>query len=271
MRQHLWREVARQMREARGMALVAILLLAVGGAWAMLATSFLQWGRAGLLRAASQTVVVAVLVEGSEPAPLQAAVLARFPQAKCVGLSPRELGQALASWVGGASSEGLLPAAISVTVAASQAQTLKEFLRAQPSVAVVSSSQEWVDPALSGFSLALRLAGLLASILVFAFGALVVLAVRLLVLSHADEIAIMRLIGAHEEDIRAPYLVASTLLGVIGGGAAVGLALLGRGLLQQWVSLPPFSPTSLLLTVLAGGVAGALGAAVGVRSLPQEP
>lgn len=271
MRQHLWREVARQMREASGMALVAILLLAVGGAWAMLAASFLQLGRAGLVRAASQAVVVAVLVEGAEPAVLQAAVLSRFPQAKSVSLSPSELGQTLASWAGGASGEGLLPAAVSVTVAAAEGQALKDFLRSHPAVAVVSSSQEWVGPALSGFSLALRLAGLLASILVFAFGALVVLVVRLLVLSHADEIAIMRLIGAHENDIRAPYLVASTLLGVLGGALAVGLGLLGRALLAPWVSLPPF-PTGLLLgTVLAGGVAGAVGAAVGVRSLAQEP
>ncbi len=271
MRQHLWREVARQLREARGMALVAVLLLAVGGAWAMLAASFLQWGRAGLLRAASQTVVVAVLVEGANPALLQASVASRFPQAKSVALSPRELGQTLAGWAGGAAAEGLLPAAVSVTVPASQAQALGEFLRSQPAVAVVSSSQEWVDPALAGFSLALRLAGLLATILVFAFGALVVLVVRLLVLSHADEIAIMRLIGAHEEDIRAPYLVASTLLGVVGGAAGVGLALLGKFLLDPWVRLPPLPHTYFLLTLLAGGVAGALGAAVGTRSLPQEP
>lgn len=253
------------------MASVAILLLAVGGAWAMLAASFLQWGRAGLLRAANQVVVVAILVEGTDPALLQAAVASRFPQAKSVSLPPNELGHTLASWVGGASGEGLLPAAVSVTVAAPEGRALKEFLRSQPAVAAVSSSEEWVGPALSGFALALRLAGLLASILVFAFGALVVLAVRLLVLSHADEIAIMRLIGAHEEDIRAPYLVSSTFLGVFGGALAVGLALLGRALLAPWVSLPAFSPVFMVVTVLAGGVAGFLGAAVGVRSLPQEP
>lgn len=271
MRQHLWREVWRQLREARGMALVAVLLFAVGGAWAMLAASFLQWGRAGLLRAAKEAVVVAVLADGSEPAQLQAAVASRFPQASTVSFSPKELGQTLSGWAGGAAGESLLPAALSITVAAADAEGLKQFLRAHPGVAAVSSSQEWVGPALSGFSLALRLAGLLASILVFAFGALVVLAVRLLVLSHADEIAIMRLIGAHEEDIRAPYLVASTLLGLLGGVCAVGLALLGRAILAPWIHLPPFSPTHLLATVLAGGLAGVLGAAVGVRSLPQEP
>lgn len=271
MRQHLWREVWRQLREARGMASVAVLLLAIGGAWTMLAASFLQWGRAGLLRAASQAVVVAVLAEPGEAALLQAAVVSRFPQARSVNLSPRELGETLAGWAGGVSGQELLPAAVSVTVAASQAQAIKEFLRAQPSVAAVTSSQEWVDPAIAGFSLALRLAGLLASILVFAFGALVVLAVRLLVLSHADEIAIMRLIGAHEEDIRAPYLVASTLLGVIGGVSGLCLGLLGRALLAPWVSLPPFSPAYFVVMILAGGLAGTVGAAVGVRSLPQEP
>lgn len=271
MRRHLWREVFRQMREARGIGVVALVLLAVGGAWALLAVSFLHWGRAGLLRAAGQAVVVAVLADGAEPQALQQSVLSRFPQARVSALTPAQVAGFLAGWAGKAADQGLLPPVLSVAVGSAEGEAVRAFLASHPTVAVVVSSQEWVGSSLAGVAAALRLAGVLASVLVLAFVALVVLAVRVLVLSHADEIAIMRLIGAHEGDIRAPYLVASALLGLVGGSAAVVLALAGRAALLAWVALPTLPTTHLLATVVAGVVAGVAGAAVGVRSLPQEP
>lgn len=271
MRQHLWREVRRQLGEARGIGLVALLLLAVGGAWALLAVSALRWGQAGLARAARQTVVVAVLADGADFGALQETVRSRFPQARGRVLSPAEVAATLAAWGGAGARQELVPALLSVVVGAEESEALRAFLTAQPAVAAVTSSQEWTGAATEGLGLALRLAAVLASVLVLAFGALVVLAVRILVLSHADEIAIMRLIGAHEEDIRAPYLVAGAVLGLLGGLAAVGLGLAGRAVLAAWVSLPVLPPGYLLGTVAAGALAGLAGAAVGVRSLPQEP
>lgn len=271
MRQHLWREVWRQVREARGIGAVALLLLALGGAWALLAVSFLQWGRAGLLRAGGQTIVVAILADGADPVAAQQAVLARFPEARTTPLAPSQVAGVLAGWGGIAAGESVLPAALSVAVSAPNGDSLRAFLASQPGVVVVASSQEWVGSSLAGLALALRLAAFLASVLVLAFGTLVVLAVRVLVLSHADEIAIMRLIGAHEGDIRAPYLVAGAVLGLLGGSASVVLGLAGRALLAAWVALPPLPPIHIFATLGAGVLAGFVGSAVGVRSLPQEP
>ncbi len=270
MRQHLWREVRRQLREASGFGLVAALLLAVGGAWALVAWSFLQWGRQGLLRASDQAVVVAVLAETSDPARIQVRVSQRFPGYAMRLLSHQEVARELAGWTDVAPSGGLVPAALTVTVPPSALPEVVAALQGEPGVAAVVSSHQWVGPALHGFSLALRLAGFLAAVLVVAFAALVVLAVRVLVLSHADEIAIMRLIGAHEGDIQAPYVVASVILGLAGGIAAVGLGLVGRLLLARWVALPSFEPAVMAVAIAGGGLAGGIGAFLGVRSLPQE-
>jgi cell division protein FtsX len=101
--------------------------------------------------------------------------------------------------------------------------------------------------------------------------AVVLLVVRLLVLNHADEIAIMRLIGAHERDIRRPYLVCGSLLGLGGGVLGAGL-LLGLQVTLRTV-LPALSvdPSLLAALPLAGGAAAVVGAALGLASLPAEP
>ena len=79
----------------------------------------------------------------------------------------------------------------------------------------------------------------------------VLLVVRLLVLDHADEIAIMRLIGARERDIRLPYVVLGLVLGTTGSLLGV-LALLGLDLALK-ASFPALALGTELLIVLPLG------------------
>ncbi|MCS7182477.1 MAG: hypothetical protein NZ869_05135 [Thermoanaerobaculum sp.] len=271
MRQHLWREVRRQLGETRGMSLIALLLLAVGGAWWLLVVSFLQWGRQGLEGASARAVVVAVVHDGAPAEELLQRVQQRLPSANISLLSQETMMEALGPMVADLGSEAFLPQAVCLQVAAEQVPQVRGFLQQEPAVAVVISSQDWVSPLLGGFALALKVAAAFAFLLLLAFGTLVVLAVRVLVLSHADEIAIMRLIGAHERDIRLPYLVASALLGLLGATLALLLFLVARQLLLPLVVLPPVPWEVLAGTVVGGSVVGLIGAGLGVLALPKEP
>jgi cell division protein FtsX len=77
---------------------------------------------------------------------------------------------------------------------------------------------------------------------------------------HADEVTIMRLVGAAESAIRGPFIVASIAPGVIGATLAVGGTLLATAWLSRLLSvlgLPGVSvPASILLVemVLACGL-----------------
>jgi cell division protein FtsX len=77
---------------------------------------------------------------------------------------------------------------------------------------------------------------------------------------HADEVTIMRLVGAAESAIRGPFIVASIAPGVVGAALAVGGTLLAAAWLSRLLSvlgLPRVSvPGSILLVevVLACGL-----------------
>ena len=82
---------------------------------------------------------------------------------------------------------------------------------------------------------------------------------------HADEIAIMRLVGATEPSIRGPYLVAAALPGLAAGGIAAGmtaLALRWLARIAEALGLPPLTAPAWVLALLAVfGLAVPLGAA----------
>jgi cell division transport system permease protein len=194
-----------------------------------------------------------------------------FPQAHSDLLRGEKLAQALSPWLGEGRWETLLPPLLEVHLPSQQAPRVQAWLAQQPEVLLVQSSSQWSRQALQALSQGLRLAAALAGVMALAFGVLVVLTVRALVLSHADEIAIMRLIGAHEGKIRGPYLMANALIGLVGGVGAVALSLGAQAALAQILPLPVPPSSFLLAAALAGPLLGALGALVGLRSLPPEP
>jgi cell division transport system permease protein len=274
---HSWREVKRQLREAGPAGLVAVVLVMVASAWGGVLWSVREWVRVELLARDRQTMVVAVARGPAEAAALSEALRARFPSLATVSLTPRKVQEELASWFPELSTllltldEHSFPPIVQVEVTPDQEEGVTSFLRARPEVTLAESSRGWqarLEQAVSRF----LFAGLvLALTLLVGCWAVVLLVVRLLVLNHADEIAIMRLIGAHEGDIRRPYLISGSLLGAAGG--VLGAALLLSLQLALRTALPALAIQGWVLAALppAGGLTAIAGAALGLASLPREP
>jgi len=274
---HSWREVKRQLRESGPAGLVAVVLVMVGSAWGGLLWTVHGWVHTELLAGDRQTTVVAVTRSEGEAATLREALRSRFPFVAAVSLTPRKVQEELAGWFPELSTvlltldERSFPPILQVDVAPGQEEAIASFLRSRPEVTLVESSRSWqarLEQAVSRFFLA----GLvLALTLLVGCGAVVLLVVRLLVLNHADEIAIMRLIGAHEGDIRRPYLVSASILGFAGG--LLGAMLLVGLEFALRTALPALAVEHWLLAALApaGGLTAAAGAAFGLASLPREP
>ena len=75
----------------------------------------------------------------------------------------------------------------------------------------------------------------------------------------------MRLVGATDAFIRAPFLIDGLLKGLIGGVMAVALMWVTRAALTATVFAFQFFPTPvLLLGILVGAVIGFVGSAVSV-------
>ena len=277
MNRHSWREVKRQLREAGPAGLVAIVLVTVASAWGGVLWSVREWVRVELLARDQQAIVVAVARGPAEAAALSEALRARFPSLATVSLTPREVQEELARWFPELSTllltldERSFPPIVQVEVTPDQEEGVATFLRARPEVSLAENSRGWqarLEQAVSRF----LFAGLvLALTLLVGCWAVVLLVVRLLVLNHADEIAIMRLIGAHEGDIRRPYLISGLLLGAAGG--VLGAALLLSLQLALRTALPALAINAWVLAMLppAGGLTATAGAALGLASLPREP
>ncbi len=138
-------------------------------------------------------------------------------------------------------------------------------LNGYPFVDDVRYGEEWVQK-----FYAVRRAATAAGIILgiaFAFAAMIIIGstIRTSVLARAREIGIMRLVGATDTFIRAPFLIDGLLKGLIGGVIAVFLMWVTRAALTATVFAFQFFPTPvLLLGILVGAVIGLLGSAVSV-------
>ncbi len=195
----------------------------------------------------------------------------------CTASRPEDTKDELARWFPELSGVLLgldaasFPALLHAEVPVAKATQVAGWLRARGEVTLVENSRDWqgrLEKALSGV---LLVGYTLTVALLAGCGVVVLLVVRLLVLEHSDEIAIMRLIGAREREIRLPYLACGAVLGIVGG--ALGLMILfavsfflgSRGIVVRGV-------TPLVAVVpFLGATVGALGATLGLASLPEEP
>jgi cell division transport system permease protein len=152
---------------------------------------------------------------------------------------------------------------------------LSAFLSRLEGVEDVMYGQEWVDRLAAAVRI-LRLLGLSVGLALSLASVLIVSnTIRLAVYARADEIEIMRLVGATKMHIRAPFL----LEGLIQGGLGAGLALLllygaYRATLWQLQQAPgpmlgmevgSFLDTHWIAALLlAGAVVGAFGSLISV-------
>ena len=275
MNRHAVREVIRQLRESGGRGIIAVALIAVAAAWAgalLIARSRVEQH---LLRRDQAAVAVASLGAGAPASTVVETLRSSFPAARIRLLEPDATRTELANWFPELTGfferldEASFPTLLEVEVDPAEATAVVEFLRGRPEVALAESSLAWQGD-LEQTLRHITVAGLgIAFALLLGCGAVVLLAVRLLVLEHADEITIMRLIGARDRDIRLPYLVCGSLFGLVGG--AIGVAALA-GALRLLAGGGAMLPAPLLAGILGFATAvGATGAALGLAALPREP
>jgi len=146
-----------------------------------------------------------------------------------------------------------------------QVKAVATRLRSYNFVDDVRYGEEWVQKFYS-MRRAATVAGIVLGI-AFALAAMIIIGstIRTSVLARSREIGIMRLVGATDGFIRAPFLIDGLLKGFIGGGLAVALMWLTRTALTVTVVTFEFFPTPVLLAgVLAGAVIGLLGSMLSV-------
>lgn len=163
-----------------------------------------------------------------------------------------------------------LPASLEVRLKAGnrgpdQVRAVAKRLNGYPFVDDVRYGEEWVQKFYS-VRRAATAAGIILGI-AFAFAAMIIIGstIRTSVLARSREIGIMRLVGATDGFIRAPFLIDGLLKGLIGGVMAVTLMWVTRAALTATVFAFQFFPTPvLLLGILVGAIIGLLGSALSV-------
>ncbi len=173
---------------------------------------------------------------------------------------------------------GALPDAVEVHapgISLAGARALAGRLRAVPGAADVDYGNAWLEQLERFVGRAKIAAVVLFAALALATAVLVSNTLRLAVFARRDEIEIMKLVGATDGFVSAPFLIEGVLQGLLGAGLAVlalvalhallvprlagAIALAGRLRLADTLPLP------LLLALLAGGGAvGLLGSALSV-------
>lgn len=232
--------------------------------------------RSALAQVEERVEVRAFIAEGTNPEATAAAVgdIAAFPEVASVRLvsevqalerARRELGEFEDVF-----EAGILPASIEVR--------LKEGFRDPEHVRAVSRrlevydfvddiryGEEWVEKLYKLRTIATA-AGISLG-LVFALVAIIIIGstIRMAVLARSREIAIMRLVGATNGFIRAPFLVEGFLKGLLGGLLALVLTWVTFQFVGQYVVQATYFDARLtVLGVLGGALIGLLGSAVSV-------
>ncbi len=150
-----------------------------------------------------------------------------------------------------------------------------EFLRGDPVVTRVKEIQSLVERVLTVTNLlrtgGLVVLGLVGIVVLF----IIVNTIRLAVVARAEEIEIMRLVGASDAFIRWPFIFEGALVGLVGALVTLGLLALGAeplgGVMTGFFEVLPLQLGSLgrdlAFLVLGTGVGlGVLGSWVSVRS-----
>ena len=114
-----------------------------------------------------------------------------------------------------------------------------------------------------------NIAGIAGLVLGLAFAAVSVIiigaTIRMAVLARAQEIAIMRLVGATDGYIRRPFLVEGLAKGVMGGVLALLLTYLASSIINKYlIQTVFFNPRVAALGLLFGAMIGLVGSAVSV-------
>lgn len=250
-----------------------------------IAFSLFAFGLFGLvainLRAALQQVedrveVRGFIAEGTQPEATSAAVgdLAMFPEVLSVRLvteaqalerARRELGEFEDVF-----EDGLLPASIELRLRPGfrdpeTVRTVARRLESYDFIDDVRYGEEWVEKLYRLRNIATT-AGLALGI-TFALVAMIIIGstIRMAVLARTREIQIMRLVGATDGFIRAPFLIEGFLKGLIGGVLALVLTYAAFGVVSRFFLQAQFFDNAISLGgVAAGALLGVVGSGFSV-------
>jgi len=232
--------------------------------------------RSALSQVEERVEVRAFIAEGTNPEATSAAVgdIAAFPEVASVQLvseiqaldrARRELGEFEDVF-----EAGILPASIEVRLREGfrdpeSVRTVSRRLEVYDFIDDIRYGEEWVEKLYKLRTIATA-AGLSLG-LTFALVAIIIIGstIRMAVLARSREIAIMRLVGATNGFIRAPFLVEGFLKGLLGGLLALVLTWVTFQFVGQYVVQATYFDSRLaVLGVLGGALIGLLGSAVSV-------
>ena len=155
---------------------------------------------------------------------------------------------------------------------------LAAFLSRLEGVEEVQYGQEWIDRMAAVLNV-MRLIGLSVGLALGVASLLIVSnTVRLAIHARAEEIEIMRLVGATKTTVRLPFLLEGLIQGGAGAGLALGLLFAAYRITLYKLQMAPgqasglglgsFLPASAVMTMLAVGAAlGAIGSLLSVSRL----
>lgn len=271
-----FREALRAFRRAPVLSALSVTTIAFSlfafGLFGLVALNL----RTALQQVEDRVEIRAFIAQGTAPEATSAAVgdAASFPEIASVKLVTEE--QALErarNELGefeGVFESGILPASIElrlkpglrdpVTVA-----TVARRLEAYDFIDDVRYGEEWVERLYRVRNVATA-AGVALGI-TFAMVALIIIGstIRMAVLARSREIQIMRLVGATDSFIRAPFLVEGFLKGLLGGLMALALTWVTFRVVGQYVVQASwFAPSLAAAGVAAGALIGLLGSAFSV-------
>jgi cell division transport system permease protein len=174
---------------------------------------------------------------------------------------------------------GALPASLEVRTAGltvERARALATALRRVPGAAEVDDAAEWLARLETLLGRARAVGTVLLLVLAAAAAVLVSSTLRLAIYARRDEIEIMKLVGATDAHVAAPFLLEGLILGLAGALLAVAvLAAAAGALLPRIAAALPLAgslsradvlPGSLVAALLAGGTAlGGVASALSLR------
>ncbi|OKL48088.1 permease-like cell division protein FtsX [Boudabousia marimammalium] len=127
-----------------------------------------------------------------------------------------------------------------------QFRIIREEFQSRPGVAVVSDQRQIVEPLLIALNRAAYLAWGLAAIMTVAAVLLITTTIRLFAMSRERETTIMRLVGASNLFIQAPFIVQSAIAALVGAAFAIGTLFFSiRTVVQAWL-VPSFPWSSFV-------------------------
>ncbi len=180
-----------------------------------------------------------------------------------------------------------LPASLEIGLKPSyrDPQAIEKFafsLEKYAAVEDVQFGQEWVER-FSMFVSALKVVGFIIGGLLLIVAVFIVSnTIKLTVFSRKEELEIMRLVGATDNYIRAPFLIEGAIYGVIGSFTAVGFLYLfylilenrlgiSIGMLLGGFEFRFLSIGGFLVVIIGGMILGALGSLISVIQFMEEP